>query len=95
MTDTPPKQQAQLDLKVIPGAKTEAIVGWLGERLKIRIRAPADKGRANQAVIALLAKQLKLPKSAISIRSGHSQANKSLIIEGLSQDAVDKQLPTR
>ena len=44
----------EIRVKVVPGAKQEGLAGPLGDRLKIRVRAPPEDGRANEAVCALL-----------------------------------------
>jgi uncharacterized protein YggU (UPF0235/DUF167 family) len=50
----------RLILKVVPGSSREEIVGWLGDSLKVKVKAPPETGRANEAVIALLADRLGL-----------------------------------
>ena len=50
--------------------------------LRLRVRAVPDKGKANAAVIALLAKSLNLPKSAIALASRESARLKTFRIEG-------------
>jgi nitroreductase len=46
-------------------------VGWLGDSLKVRVKAPPEKGRANEAVVALLAERLRIDASSIVVVSGH------------------------
>jgi len=50
--------------------------------LKVQVTAVPENGKANQALIALLAKFWKLPKSAFEITSGATDRNKVLLIEG-------------
>lgn len=54
--------------------------------LKARVSAPPEDGKANKALIALLAKSLKLPKSSISIITGDTARKKILRIEGDPED---------
>jgi len=58
----------RLKLKVVPGAGSAGIVGWLGPALKVRVTAPAEKGKANAAVTALLAAELGLPPAGLRPR---------------------------
>ena len=44
----------RLELKVVPKASRDRVVGWLGDRLKIQVRAAPERGKANQAVEELL-----------------------------------------
>jgi len=74
-------------LRVTPNAANNEIAGVEirddGKAvLRIRVNAVADKGKANKAVIALLAKNLRLPKSAFSIISGQTARLKSIAIAG-------------
>lgn len=78
-----------------PKASADRIQGWAedeaGQRvLKISVTAVPEDGKANKAVIALLAKRLKLPKSAIEIASGALARHKTLLIDG--DDALLAQL---
>lgn len=56
--------------------------------LRIRVSAVPDKGKANAAVIALLAKLLGLPKSALSLSSGETSRFKTIAITGEGADLV-------
>ena len=47
----------RLSLKFVPGSSRDEIVGWLGDSLKVKVKAPPEKGRANETVIALLAER--------------------------------------
>lgn len=83
---------ATLRLKVVPGARRDCIVGWYGDAIKIRVAAPPEQGKANAAVVALLAGALNVHPSDITIRHGHASAQKALEVAGLSQDALDQRL---
>jgi uncharacterized protein (TIGR00251 family) len=51
-------------------------------RLKLAVRAPAREGEANAAAVALLARALRLPKSALSVAAGHASREKTIAIRG-------------
>jgi len=82
----------KLSLKVVPGASRSGIAGWLGDSLKIRVTAPAESGKANAAVIKVLAATLGIKKSAIRIVSGGSSPRKIVEIDGLSETGLRQQL---
>lgn len=76
-----------LSVRVMPGASRESVGGsWCGpdgqERLILRVTAPAEDGRANTAICALLARTLGLSKSAIALASGEKARNKTMRFEG-------------
>lgn len=77
-----------MSLKVVPGSSSDSIVGWLGESLKVKVKAPPEKGKANAAVINLIAAQLGLDKKSISIFSGESSSSKIIEIEGLNDAQI-------
>lgn len=66
----------RLRLRVKPGARKTAIVGIHGGALKIAVAAAPERGKANRAVVALLAKALGLPVSAVTIASGETSQDK-------------------
>jgi uncharacterized protein (TIGR00251 family) len=72
----------RLQLKVVPKASADRIVGWMGERLKIQVRAAPERGRANRAVVELLAEALGLPRSSIRITAGETSPQKTVQIQG-------------
>jgi uncharacterized protein (TIGR00251 family) len=70
-------------VKVIPRSAQSEIVGKLDDgTLKIKIAAPPEKGKANEELVALLAKHYGVPRSAVTIVSGHGSPRKSVRIEG-------------
>ncbi len=75
---------SHLHVKVIPGASQNKISGWIGEALKIRVRAPPEAGKANAAVIALLSEFLDVPARHLHISAGHASQNKVVEVQGVS-----------
>lgn len=73
----------RIPLKVVPGSTREGVAGWLGDALKVRVRAPAEAGRANAAVVEVVARALGLPVQAVRITSGTSSPKKILEIDDL------------
>jgi len=82
----------KLQIKVIPSSSKDCIVGWLENTLKIKVKAPADKGKANKAVIKLLEGNLELAKGTISITNGTTSGNKIIEIEGINDDVIHQKL---
>lgn len=84
-----------LDIRVAPGAAKTVIGGVEADaagvsRLKLRINAPPVDGAANKAVIAYVAKALKLPKRDISLASGAKARSKTLALQGEADDLLAK-----
>jgi len=80
-----PKKDLTLKIKVEPRSSKSAIVGPYGDALKVKLTSPPVEGKANKELIALLSKELKIPKKDIEIISGQSSKNKVLKIIGLSR----------
>lgn len=69
---------------VQPRARVTELVGEYAGQLKIRIAAPPVDSAANEALIAFLAKRLKIPKSRVQLRHGASGRQKTLFLEGIT-----------
>jgi uncharacterized protein YggU (UPF0235/DUF167 family) len=82
----------RLDVKVVPGAARAGLAGWLGEALKVRVAVPAEKGKANAAVEALLCAALHLPRGGARIVSGRHSTRKVVEIRGLSRSEILERL---
>jgi len=75
---------AVIAVKVIPGASRDRVVGVLGDALKIATSTAAEKGKANAAVAALLARTLGVDKRRVRLVSGQTSARKEFCIAGSS-----------
>lgn len=71
-----------LAVRVQPGAKRSGVAGLHGDRLKIRIAAPALDGRANDALLVFVADRLGLPRRNVSLVSGDRSRDKLIAIAG-------------
>ena len=85
----------RLSIRLTPNGGRDAIdgveTGSDGEcHLKARVSAVPEKGKANKALIALLAKSLGIPKSSISLVSGDTARKKILRIDGDPEDLIGK-----
>lgn len=83
---------ARLPVKVVAGASRSAIVGWSGGRLRVRIAAAAERGKANAALVALIAEALDMPRAAVRLAAGATSARKTLEISGLEQSQITARL---
>jgi uncharacterized protein YggU (UPF0235/DUF167 family) len=81
-----------LKVRVTPGARETAITGWQDETLRLKVREPAEKGRANEAAIRLLAASLNIPISAFALKRGQTSREKLFEIDGLTDDQVRARL---
>ncbi len=81
-----------LAVRLMPTASHNGIDGGAeagrGEVLKVRVTAVPEQGKANAALIKLLAKSMGVPKSTVSIIAGGSARNKTVLIEGDSADLM-------
>jgi len=82
----------KLQIKVIPSSSKDCIAGWLDDSLKVKVRAPPDKGKANKAVIKVLEKNLDLAKGSISISSGTTSSRKVIEIDCEDDNIIQQKL---
>ncbi len=74
-----------LHLKVVPGASKDALAGAYGDRLKVRVAAPAESGKANKAVLALLATALELAPAQLTLVRGAGMPRKTIAVAGITR----------
>lgn len=72
----------KIQLKVIPKSSRDRVVGWVGDRLKVQVTAAPERGRANDAVIDVLAATLGLSRSQVRIVAGETSPLKTVEIDG-------------
>jgi len=85
-------QKTTIDVKVLPRSSKDEIVEKKDGVYKIKLTAPAIEGKANKALLKLLAKKLGLPKREIRIISGERSRMKSIRIDRLTLEQVKKLL---
>ena len=82
----------RLSIKVVPGSSKDCIAGWLGETLRIRVAAPAERGKANAAVEKIITQVLGLSKGAARIVSGRTSPRKVVEVDGLSKSEIQQRI---
>ena len=77
-----------MPIKVVPASSRNCIAGWLGDTLKIRVTAPAERGKAYAAVAAIIAEALGVSPDCIHIVTSPTSARKTVEVIGLSESEV-------
>jgi len=85
----------RLTIRLTPRAASEGVDGWGPDEkgrpvLKVRVKAAPIEGKANAALIALMAKTLDVPKSRIRLIGGDTARQKTLDIEGLDAEQLER-----
>lgn len=88
----PAKTAAQISVRLTPRGGRDAIEGWTEGLLHVRVTAPPVDGRANEALIRLIARAVGRPPSSVSIVSGARSRRKRIAIEGLAQEQAERLL---
>jgi uncharacterized protein (TIGR00251 family) len=81
-----------MPVKVVPGASRSRVVGILDGALKVAVAAPPEKGKANKALIEILAESLDLPRNRVSIEQGQSSHHKIVLLQGANVDHIRDRL---
>jgi uncharacterized protein (TIGR00251 family) len=84
-----------LPVRAQPGARKPGIVGEHGGALKVAVTAPADQGKANQALIELLCEALALKRGQVELIAGFKSRDKRFLIRGLSPREISTWLRDR
>ncbi len=83
-----PTVSALLRIHVQPRASRTEVVGWHGDAIKIRVKAPPVDGAANTELIQFLAKRLGVQRRDVTIRSGTTSRTKRIAIAGHTASEV-------
>jgi hypothetical protein len=87
-----PQPGATIKVRVQPRASRDEIVGWRGDAWRLRVTAAPEGGKANEAVIALLARALGIARSRLHIVRGHASREKQVQVESLGLEEVQARL---
>jgi uncharacterized protein len=82
-------------VKVQPGAHRSELAGLAAGVWKIKIAAPADKGKANRELIDFLSDKLDVPKAGITILKGLTSHNKTLLVQSISAAEIETRLASQ
>lgn len=77
-----------LAVKAVPGARRGQVAGVLGTRLKVRVAAPPEDGRANAAICELIAAELGRKPRDVRVVTGHSSPEKTVQVTGVRPDEI-------
>ncbi|HPD16846.1 MAG TPA: DUF167 family protein [Planctomycetota bacterium] len=83
-----------LGVRAQPKASRNAIVGRLGDRLKIAVTAAPTSGKANEALAAVVAEALGVRRSAVAVVAGHASRDKVVRVAGLGTDEARRRIDT-
>jgi hypothetical protein len=84
----------RLRLRVAPGAARPGVVGRHGDAWKVRVAAAPERGKANEAVLALLAETLAVPRENVSLVSGGGSRDKIVELAGIEPAEIERRLAT-
>ncbi len=87
-----PLSSARIKVRVQPKASRNQVVGYAGEALRLRVTAPPEGGKANEAVVSLLAQALDIAKSRVRIVRGHSSRDKLVAVEAMTPGEAQRRL---
>lgn len=74
-----------------PGARRSAITGTRERNLCVAVTAPADRGRANQAIAELLSDAVAAPRTSVELASGPTSRRKRFVVSGVAaSDVVER-----
>ena len=80
--------RARIAVRIAPRASRESIGATLGGEVIVRVTAPPVDGRANEALIRLLAKRLKVGRRSVAVVQGRHSRRKVVEIRGLTEEEV-------
>jgi len=84
--------EAKISLRVYPNATRNEVIGFADGVLRVKISAPPVKGKANRELLAFLSQLLGISQGALTITKGHTSRNKTVAVDGLSQEELLKRL---
>lgn len=93
MSVTLPKgPRIRVSIKVIAKAPKDDVVGWVGQALKIRVTAPPERGKANEAVLKTIALVLEAPREHVRLVAGKTRSRKVVDVLGFTQAKLEERV---
>jgi uncharacterized protein len=86
------RPRTSLRLRIVPGARRSGIVGRHADGWKVRVAAAPEAGKANEALLRLLARTLGLPRRDLELTRGEASRDKVVTFEGLTGEMADGRL---
>lgn len=84
----------ELQLRVSPNAARNELAGCVEGVWRVKVAAPPVRGKANQELIAFLARKLGLSKGDLTILKGHTSRSKVVAVRGLTREELSRRLST-
>ncbi len=88
----PSRDAVGFRVRAVPGARRTALVGVHGDALRVAVREVAEGGRANAALVVVLAETLGVARAAVRIVSGASSRDKRVVVGGVAPEGVRTRL---
>ncbi len=82
----------KLQVKVVPGASRNRVAGRYGDGVKVQVSAAPEKGKANEAVVEVLAEWLGVKASQVAIVAGHGQPRKTVMVQGITAQTLKSRM---
>ena len=88
----PSETGVSINVRVQPKAASNQVAGYRGDSLRLRVTAPPEAGKANAAVVSLLAQRLGVARSRVRIVRGHASRDKLVAVDSLTPEEVRRRL---
>jgi len=82
-----------LNIQTTPNAPRSEIVKWMGDRLKVKVKAPAVEGKANTELVRFLAEAFGVRPNAVTLLRGDTARIKVVRIEGVEEADLQRLYP--
>ena len=86
---------AVIRVRAKPNARREGVLGVVNEQLVVAVRTPPERGKANQAIVTIVARWLGIPKRSFEILSGASARDKRILVKGIDPPVLRARVEER
>ncbi len=86
------KSSVLIKIKAKPNAKAQSVQIIHNQYVKVQVKSPPDKNKANEEIVKIISKLLNISRSSVSIKRGLTSRDKLLEIKGISMDEILKYL---